>query len=222
MKVLSTKSINSNQIERFTESGIEITNYDAISINPLDFENNIIVSNAIITSQNAAQIIINNRVFIKNCFCVGNKTKVLLESNGLTVVASKTSSLDLANYIKKNYQSDTFWYFCSSKRLDDLPTILNHHNITLKEVTVYETLLNIKTFHNTFDGVMFFSPSGVESFTRTNNLERAVAYCIGNTTAQAAKKYTDKIIIAKNPSLEAVINSVFKDLKKNDKKRLIS
>ena len=222
MKILSTKSINSNQKERFNASGIEITDYDAISINPLDFDNNIIVPNAIITSQNAAQIIINNNVFIKNCFCVGNKTKTLLESNGLSVTVSKKTSLDLANYIKKKHQKDAFWYFCSSKRLDDLPKILNTLNIALKEVKVYETLYNEKTFHNSFDGVMFYSPSGIESYTKKNNLKSTVAYCIGNTTAQAAKIYTDKIIIAKKPSLEDVIDSVLKDFKKNDKKRLIS
>ena len=69
MKILSTKSINPTQLQRLNESGIEITDYDAISINPLDFDNNIIVPNAIITSQNAAQIIINNNILIKNCFC---------------------------------------------------------------------------------------------------------------------------------------------------------
>ena len=69
---------------------------------------------------------------------------------------------------------------------------------------------------------MFYSPSGIESYIKTNNLKSTVAYCIGNTTAQAAKIYTDKIIIAKKPSLEDVIDSVLKDFKKNDKKRLIS
>ena len=75
MKILSTKSINSNQRERFNTSGIEITDYDAISINPLDFDNNIIVPNAIITSKNAAQIIINNNVFIKTVFVLEIKQK---------------------------------------------------------------------------------------------------------------------------------------------------
>ena len=99
---------------------------------------------------------------------------------------------------------------------------MNTLNIALKEVKVYETLYNEKTFHNSFDGVMFYSPSGIESYTKTNNLKSTVAYCIGNTTAQVAKTYTDKIIIAKKPSLEDVIDSVLKDFKKNDKKRLIS
>ena len=89
VKILSTKSINSNQKERFNASGIEIIDCDAISINPLDFDNNIIVPNAIITSQNAAQIIINNNVFIKNCFCVGNKTKTLLRVNGTIGIVFK-------------------------------------------------------------------------------------------------------------------------------------
>lgn len=222
MKILSTKSINPTQLQRLDESGIEITDYDAISINPLDFDNNIIVPNAIITSQNAAQIIINNNVLIKNCFCVGNKTKALLESHGQTVTVCKKNSLDLANYIKNKHQKDAFWYFCGSKRLDDLPKILNDLNITLKEVTVYETHYNIKTFHKPFDGVMFFSPSGIESFTKTNNLKNTITYCIGNTTAEAAKMHTDKIMIAKKPSFEAVIDLVLKDFKKNDKKRLIS
>ena len=117
-------------------------------------------------------------------------------------------------WIKKKHQKDAFWYFCGSKRLDDLPKILNDLNITLEEVTVYETHYNIKTFHKPFDGVMFFSPSGIESFTKTNNLKNTITYCIGNTTAEAAKMHTDKIMIAKKPSFEAVIDLVLKDFKK--------
>lgn len=222
MKILSTKSLNSIQKKLFSELNSELTTYDAIKINRLNFDTNIIATNAIITSQNAAQIIIDEKILVKYCFCVGEKTKTLLEANGQMVHVYKKNSLELAKYIQKKHADDNFWYFCGSRRLNDLPNHLNTFNIAFKEVHVYETSLNIKSFNKTFDGVLFYSPSGVESFTQKNDLLNSTAYCIGKTTAEAAKKHTKAIKIADNPSIESVIDLVVKHLKKNDKKRLIS
>ena len=223
MKILSTKSISSAQKKRIEEFNIEFIAYDAIKITPVEFDTNIIVTNAIITSKNAAQRVINEKLLIKHCFCVGEQTKLLLESHGLTVKTYKKNSTDLANYIIKKHRHESFWYFCGSRRLDNVPFILKNANIILNEVTVYETSYNLQRFTDGFVGVLFFSPSGVESFISKNSFKsETTAYCIGVTTAETAKKYTDNIIIAASTSIESVIDSVIKQFSKNDKKRLIS
>ena len=56
--------------------------------------------------------------------------------------------------------------------------------------------------------MLFFSPSGVESYTLKNDLNDVTAFCIGKTTAAAAKKYTDSIVIAKETTIESVLKSV--------------
>ena len=72
--------------------------------------------------------------------------------------------------------------------------------------------LNLKKFESKFDGILFFSPSGVQSFTEQNRLN-STAFCIGETTASKAKKHTHEIIIASKPSIENVIVKVVKKLK---------
>jgi uroporphyrinogen-III synthase len=39
-----------------------------------------------------------------------------------------------------------------------------------------------------------------------NDLKGAQAFCIGKTTASEAKKYTDRVLIAAEPTLEALVN----------------
>jgi len=54
---------------------------------------------------------------------------------------------------------------------------------------------------------MFYSPSTVESFVRSNNGE-IIAFCIGETTAKEAKKHFDDVRVAKVPTVESVIELV--------------
>jgi uroporphyrinogen-III synthase len=55
------------------------------------------------------------------------------------------------------------------------------------------------------DGILFFSPSGVESYLQENKIENEACFCIGNTTAEALKYITPNRIIANQPNMESVI-----------------
>ena len=61
-------------------------------------------------------------------------------------------------------------------------------------------------------GVMFYSPSTVESYMLKNNPDK-VAYCIGETTAAEAKRYFDKVRVAKIPTVESLVELVNADYK---------
>jgi len=54
---------------------------------------------------------------------------------------------------------------------------------------------------------MFYSPSTVESFVRSNKKE-ITAFCIGETTAKEASKHFKDVKIAKVPTVESVIELV--------------
>lgn len=69
-------------------------------------------------------------------------------------------------------------------------------------------------FAQKWDGILFFSPSGVESFVLENNLANSAVFCIGETTAAAAKKYTSSVIVANSTTVESVIAKAVKALKK--------
>lgn len=211
MKVLSTKILTQDQKQILKDASIKLIEYSSIQIDFLPFDEDIIADNAIITSQNAAKAVIDKKILIRNCYCVGEKTKSFLEENGQNVNKMKQNASDLAHFISKNLNNEQFWYFCNNLRRDDLPSILKAQNIKINEVEVYKTSLNFQKVNEAFDAILFFSPSGIESFTNQNKLKDQAVFCIGNTTAQAAKTFfTNNIHTASKPTIEHVLQQVVK------------
>jgi uroporphyrinogen-III synthase len=91
--------------------------------------------------------------------------------------------------------------------MDDLPSILEKNNITVQEIAAYSTKLEAPKLPESVEGVLFFSPSTVQSFLK-NNRPNCTAYCIGETTAKEAKKYFKAVHKAKIPTIESVIELV--------------
>jgi len=56
-------------------------------------------------------------------------------------------------------------------------------------------------------GVLFFSPSAIESYLQKNTADK-VAFCIGASTKKEAYKYFEKVEIAQIPTVESVIELV--------------
>lgn len=81
---------------------------------------------------------------------------------------------------------------------------------------VYKTSLNQLSFPQEFDGIMFYSPSGVKSFTSENKIKESTVFCIGRTTAKEAEKHTKNIVIATKPSIENLIVTVVKHYKEKN------
>ncbi|WP_299186139.1 uroporphyrinogen-III synthase [uncultured Aquimarina sp.] len=203
--ILSTRILSSSQKELLLNSGIGVVAYNAIEIELLEPEFNQDIKCAIFTSKNAVKAIQNSGFNIKNCFCVGENTKKLLEENGQKVVEIAQNASDLAKIIAKNYKNEQFYFFCGNLRREELPIILSENSIELEEIVVYKTHRKSKKFDRTFEGILFFSPSAVQSYTMTNSVNESVAFCIGNTTASEAKKHTKNCIVANKPTVENVL-----------------
>ena len=105
-------------------------------------------------------------------------------------------------------------YFCSNLRLDDLPTILAENNIQVNEIEAYTTKHAPAEVEDSVEGILFFSPSTVNSYLLKNATNK-VAYCIGETTAAEAKKHFETVHIAKIPTVESVIELVNQTYRKN-------
>ena len=88
------------------------------------------------------------------------------------------------------------------------PVLLDLSEVT--NIEAYRTVLNERKFDKVFDGILFYSPSGIESYLNDNIDRIAVAFCIGETTAQEARKYFEKVQVAELPSIENVIKTVNK------------
>ncbi|TBW27803.1 uroporphyrinogen-III synthase [Gramella sp. KN1008] len=206
--VLSTKKLALNQKELLLNAGIGLVEYNAIKITFTNFTtDNKKIENAIFTSKNAVEAILKKDLVVEHCFCVGEKTAALLTKNGFRITEITENSEELATRLIEKHANRQFHFFCGNKRRDELPEMLKERKISFSEIQVYETDLNLKEFQSDFDGVMFFSPSAVQSFTKMNQLT-GPAFCIGPTTAEEAAKYTDKVLVATKPGIENVIAKV--------------
>jgi len=180
----------------------------------------------IFTSQNAAQSVLLHpkceELKSKSVFCVGMKTKALLEENGFTVVVYVDYAADLAEIITLIYSTETYTFFSGNLRKETLPKALKEAKINFNEIQVYETTLTpqkiatpslSKGGENRFDGILFFSPSAIESYLKENKIKNEICFCIGETTAEGLDHITRNIIVADQPSVENVIEDVIEEYK---------
>lgn len=217
MTVLSTKKLKPNQRELLLNAGLQFVEYDAIRIQEVALTLSRKLKNVIITSQNGAKAVIKTGALksVENCFVVGEKTTALLAENGLKVTKTAQNAEELAQFIAKTYKNESFTYFCGKQRRDELPTILKEEGILCNEVVVYETHLIVQSFDRTFDGVLFFSPSGVNAFAKANTATQtrySTAFCIGETTAITARLHFETVIVSNATTIESTIAKAVKTL----------
>ncbi|SHI68344.1 hydroxymethylbilane synthase [Algibacter luteus] len=211
--VFSTKKLTEDQRLLFHEKVIaESSDFIKININrihPRFLKNEI--QNVIITSKNAVESLTTNysasELQFKNIYCVGRRTKRLIENKIGKVKHAEKNAKKLAEYLVEYMEGTETTYFCSDLRLDDLPTILSENHIKVTEVEAYSTKYDGVKIDDSVEGVMFYSPSTVESFVKSNH-DEVIAFCIGETTAKEAKKHFNDVRVAKVPTVESVIELV--------------
>jgi len=209
IRILSTKKLLPNQKQFLLNANFSVIEADFIEIVRKDFELEGSFENMIFTSQNAVKSFLENEKSkefkAKKIFCVGSKTKALLEENGYKVAVSREYASELSEVIVNDFQKESFVFFCGNLRRETLPETLKKSNVVLREIEVYETLLTPQKINSPADALLFFSPSGVQSYLKDNKIKNQNCFCIGTTTAAALEKITDKIIIAKQQTVENVI-----------------
>ena len=217
IKIASTKILSSSQRQELESAHFEVYEANFIKTESIDFDLINIYNNLIFTSQNAAQSILNypklKELQVKNVYCVGIKTKALLEENGFNVVVYVDYASDLAEIITLIYSNESYTFFSGNLRKETVPKALKEANIQFNEIQVYETTLTPHKLNIAVEGILFFSPSGVESYLSENKIKKEVCFCIGETTAEALFNVTKNIRIAENPSIEEVILEVIEEYK---------
>ena len=211
--VYSTKSLTEDQRLLFHKKvKSESTDVVKISLNrihPRFLKNEI--QNVVITSKNTVESLTTNysalELQFKNIYCVGRRTKRLVENKIGKVIHSESNAKKLADYLVEYMSGAEVTYFCSDIRLDALPTILSENNIKVTEIEAYQTKYDGVKVNESVEAVMFYSPSTVESFTQKNK-KQIIAFCIGETTAEEARKHFDDVRVAKVPTVESVIELV--------------
>ncbi|PID69968.1 MAG: hydroxymethylbilane synthase [Flavobacteriales bacterium] len=170
------------------------------------------IAHVVITSKNAVAALASNfpldKLQFKNIYCVGRRTRALIEKEIGRVNYMASNSKKLGEYLVKQLDaSDEVTIFCSNIRMDNMPDMLSENEISLREIVAYKTMLSPEIVDRTPDGLLFFSPSTVQSYLSKNQAE-GVAFCVGETTAKEAKKHFTQVAIAKVPTVESVIERV--------------
>ena len=146
-----------------------------------------------------------------NIFSIGQTTKELISNffGEERIVATADDANSLADtIIEKGVKEIVF--FCGDQRRDELPEKLKAENIKVEEIMVYRTIATAKRVSKHYDGILFFSPSAVDSFFTANTIERnVILFAIGNTTAYAIKqKVNNKIVVTEQPGKEALVKKM--------------
>ncbi|RYD55508.1 MAG: uroporphyrinogen-III synthase [Sphingobacteriales bacterium] len=217
--ILSTKQLPQTHIDYAANEGIGISCKNFIRIEPVHAEalrkslrSTEQIKTIIFTSEQAVKIVAE---YIHaspdwNIYCIAGATlqAVRLLMPNANVAGTTDTGRELAELVVKDQVKEAL-FFCSNIRLNTIPDYLNRHNTNIKEVVVYNTIPNPHQVNEEYDGIMFFSPSGVESFFSVNKLTDGVPFfAIGHTTANALSSYPNPTIISERPEPSILIETI--------------
>ena len=154
----------------------------------------------VFTSMNAAEAIIESLDGSKpswDIYCMGGTTKTIIKDyfGADSIKGTGKDALSLAEGMINNGTQEAV-FFCGNIRRDELPQLLKEHQIALKEVVVYETIVTPQKITIAYDAILFFSPSAVDSFFSVNKVaDKTVLFAIGNTTANAIANYSSNTVV---------------------------
>jgi hydroxymethylbilane synthase len=211
--IYSTKKLSELQKETLSNAiGIKDSDFIKIRFNRIpikEVKNEL--ENVVFTSQNGVEAILNSftteELHFKNIFCVGRRTKKLIENRIGKVTHVAKNALKLAEYLSKETEIKEVTYFCSNVRLDTLSAFLQAKEVIVNEVEAYKTMLSPVKIQDSVAGVLFYSPSGIRSYLEENNTDKT-AFCIGETTAVEARKHFENVKVANMPDVESVLELV--------------
>jgi uroporphyrinogen-III synthase len=216
IKVLSTRPLAGEIIEAAFSKGIDLAIKSFIKTEPIEnvevqqeIEHALtLVTTVVFTSMNAVEAVaefILEELPTWKIYCIGNTTKQLVEKYfGKTSIAGfADNATSLAVTIVADEPAEVT-FFCGNQRRDELPEILRSNDIEVDEIVVYETISLPQKINEEYHGILFFSPSAVQSFFIVNKLgSLTVLFAIGETTAAEIKKFTtNTIIVSDEPGKE--------------------
>jgi uroporphyrinogen-III synthase len=206
--ILSTRPLDKWLIDQAQQHNISIHELSFISTTPVkNIQVQQHIGNAahephtvVFTSMNAAEAVAE---YSKRdspgwkIYCLGTATKLIVQQQfpGCVIAGTADNAGDLAERIIENGVNSVIFY-CGDQRRNELPEKLADKNIKVEEIVVYETVATPHRIEIPYDGILFFSPSAVESFFSVNELaNNVVLFAIGTTTAESIRKFSSNKII---------------------------
>lgn len=142
-------------------------------------------------------------------YCIGYHTKETASRyfGEAAIAGSAPNAALLAEAILEEEATEELFFFAGNQRRHELPDTLRSAGIEVIEITVYQTALIPRQTGKKYDGVLFFSPSAVESYYIKNKMaEQSIAFAIGKTTADTVARYfPNKVLTSEQPVKEALV-----------------
>ncbi|MCH2450003.1 MAG: uroporphyrinogen-III synthase [Gracilimonas sp.] len=167
----------------------------------------------IFTSKKAVRAInpmIKDLIIPNHIFAVGAKTAEKLEELGLEVtIPDEYNAAALAHKMKELELKEVV-HFCGNLKAADLSKLLGD-STNLYSIEVYRTKQTTHKINaGEFDGIVFMSPSAIESFSEQNSIpENMQVFCIGPTTEQAANEAgMEQCITPEYSTLDSLVKSI--------------
>lgn len=220
INILCTRPLSIALVEEAQQQGIvidEISFIETEAIQTIEVQQEIEqaatqITTVVFTSMNAVEAVadyLDGQSPEWNIYCMGTTTNQLVKKyfGEQKLIGIANSAAELAELISTNQMIDEVIFFCGDQRRDELPQILRSNNIDVTEVVVYQTIPVTRLINKIYHGILFFSPSAVESFFNKNKLPATtVLFAIGSTTANEIKKHTtNKIITSDAPGKENLV-----------------
>lgn len=230
--ILSTRPLGDEQVKDARDLCILIDVLSFIDTEPIlsvevqqEIEQALLLSTVVVfTSMNAVEAV---ATFIMDeqpdwqIYCMGKTTRDLVKKyfGEESIAGTASSATELAESIIEDSITAEVIFFCGDKRRDELPTQLMAHDIDVNEIVVYHTILTAHKVDRKYHGILFFSPSAVESFFSKNKITGdTIFFAIGKTTAATIKKHSgNTIIISDEPGKENLMEKVFNYFVNNER-----
>lgn len=153
-------------------------------------------------------------------YAVGEKTADAITTLGLNpIIPEQQNGVGLAQKISSDFLSDTNLYeaivlhFCGNRRRDEFRQFLEDSEINVRDVVVYETILEQMNLKNlSVDGILFYSPSAVQAFRDSGGFKSELnseLFAIGHTTGEELSIESGKHVhISPEPKSERFLSYV--------------
>lgn len=210
--LLSTRPLPKHIIEAGAQRGVTIEELSFIETRPVIDDS---ISNKInevatrqhvvvFTSMNAVEAVASQLKTSPSwkVYCLGNTTRQLVEK--YWGASSVSATADDARLLGERLVDDGIVnaiFFCGNIRRNELPNKMRSEGGTVEEIVVYQTIETPATVSRFYHGILFFSPSAVNSFFQANKPEAQTTYfAIGRTTKDSLQQHkAQRIIIAGKP-----------------------
>lgn len=223
LKILSTKKLQQETLDRASLNDIEIDELPFITTEPINSDElktqlkSFLQQNitAVFTSKNAVKAFeqIVNREVPWKIFCIGQSTKksVIKVFGEEKISGIANNAEELGDVILQDEEIRKIVFFCGKQKREELPNKLKAERKEVEEIVVYvtqETPQKISRKH--YEGILFFSPSAVNSYFSLNKINEEIQiFAIGKTTAESLEKHTNKEVnVAESPTEESMFKQI--------------